>query len=59
VLCDELKINFSLSLVVKIESKLNCKIETITKNTVPPRGDGEWELVAPLILLIQILKSLL
>jgi hypothetical protein len=39
VLCDELKDYFSLSLVMKIKSKLKLqKIDTTTENTVPPGG---------------------
>jgi len=44
-----------------MKSKLKPKMQndTITKNTVPSRGDEEWELVAPLILLMELQRSFL
>jgi hypothetical protein len=39
-----------------VKSKLKPKIAkmTITKDIVPPKGDELWELVAPLILLMDL-----
>jgi hypothetical protein len=50
------KVNFSLSLDVKKELKPKRKKRHNHQNTVPPWGDEEWKLVAPLILLMQITR---